>query len=121
MSQIIAGLSLPIGLQLGKGVYICHCGTIIVSGQASIGEDCSLSPGIVIGHGVLKGKKGCPTIGDRVFIGPGAKLFGPITIGDDVAIGANAVVNCDIPDHAIAAGVPAKVVSYKGSADYVNI
>ena len=56
-----------------------------------------------------------PTIGDNCFIGPGAKLFGDIKIGDNVAIGANAVVNKDFGDNVTIAGVPAKVVSKKGT------
>lgn len=56
-----------------------------------------------------------PTIGDNCFIGPGAKLFGDIKIGDNVAIGANAVVNKDFGDNVTIAGVPAKVESKKGT------
>jgi serine O-acetyltransferase len=62
---------------------------------------------------------GCPKIGDRVFIGPGAKIFGAITIGNDVAIGANAVVTKNLPDEAVAVGIPAKVVNLNGSKDYI--
>ena len=65
-------------------------------------------------------KEGCPTIGDNVYIGPGAKLFGRISIGDNAAIGANAVVTGDMPDSAVAVGVPAKAVSSSGSSGYVN-
>jgi serine O-acetyltransferase len=64
--------------------------------------------------------RGSPKLGDRVFVGPGACLFGSITIGNDVAIGANAVVTKDLPDNAVAVGVPAKIVSYKGSQDFID-
>lgn len=56
-----------------------------------------------------------PTIGNNCYIGPGAKIFGKIKIGDNVAIGANAVVNKDFPDGVTIAGVPAKIVSNKGT------
>lgn len=62
---------------------------------------------------------GVPKIGDRVYFGPGAKAFGPIEIGSDVAIGTNAVVLESLPDNAVAVGVPAKIVNYKGSSDFI--
>jgi len=65
-------------------------------------------------------KKGTPIIGDNVYIGPGAKIIGNVNIGNDVAIGANAVVTKDLPPFAVAVGVPARVISLKGSEGYVN-
>ena len=56
---------------------------------------------------------GTPTIGDNCIIYPGAKIFGKITIGNNVVIGANAVVNKDVPDNAVVAGVPARIIRYK--------
>lgn len=120
VSQIISGLSFPIGLEIGKGLFISHSGSIIINSQCRLGENINLAPGTVIGFGIKNGKPGYPIIGDRVFIGPGAKIFGPITIGNDVMIGANAVVNSDVPDMAVVAGVPGKVVNYKGSFDYIK-
>jgi serine O-acetyltransferase len=61
------------------------------------------------------GVRGSPTIGNRVDIGAGAKLLGPIQIGDDVAIGANAVVIKDVPPNSIAVGVPAKIIPVQGT------
>ncbi|WP_202807026.1 serine O-acetyltransferase [Planktothrix agardhii] len=74
---------------------------------------------MTIGVGGRGEKSGCPVIGDQVFIGPGAKIFGKIRIGNDVAIGANAVVTKDLPDNAVAMGIPAKIISYEGSQDFV--
>ena len=56
-----------------------------------------------------------PTFGNNVYIGPGAKIFGKITIGDNVAIGANAVVNKDVPSNVTVGGIPARIISNKGS------
>lgn len=120
ISQVVTGLSLPVGLKIGKGLLISHSGTIIINTQCELGDNINLAPDTVIGYGIRNGIEGYPKIGDRVFIGPGAKIFGPITIGNDVAIGANAVVNKDVPDNAVVAGVPAKVVSYKGSSAYIK-
>ena len=64
-------------------------------------------------------KRGAATIGNGVYIGPGAKIVGKVTIGDNVAIGANAVVTKDIPANSVVAGVPAKIISYKGAAEFI--
>ncbi len=64
--------------------------------------------------------RGCPEIGDNVEIAPGAVILGNIKIGNNVAIGANSVVDKDIPDNAVAAGMPARVISFKGSEGYIN-
>lgn len=117
--QIITGIDLPHKADIGKGLYINHFGGIIINPEVIIGKFCNLSPDITIGFGGRDEKQGCPTLGDRVFIGPGARLFGAITIGNDVAIGANAVVTKDLPDNAVAVGIPAKIISYKGSNDFI--
>jgi serine O-acetyltransferase len=120
ISQIITGISLPVGLRIGRGIFISHAGTIIINGASIIGENVNLGPDTVIGYAIRHGVEGNPNIGDRVFIGPGAKIFSPITIGNDVMIGANAVVIDNVPDKAVVAGVPAKIVSMKGSGQYVK-
>ncbi len=119
LSQIFTGISIPIGTEIGKGLYISHSGAIIVNGKVKIGENCNIAPMVVIGWGKSKNKFGTPIIGDRVWIGPGAKIFGPITIGDDVAIGANAVVNKTIPNRAVVVGAN-KIVSYNSSKEYIQ-
>ena len=65
-------------------------------------------------------RKGWPTIGDNVYIAPGAKIVGNVKIGNCVAIGANCVVTTDIPDNGVVVGVPGKVISFEGSQGYVN-
>lgn len=117
--EITTGIDIPNQVEIGKGLYIGHFGGIFINSDVKIGEYCNLSQGVTIGSGGRGENSGCPTIGDRVFIGPGAKIFGPITIGNDVAIGANAVVTKDLPDQAVAVGIPAKIISYKGSKDFI--
>lgn len=115
------GIQIPWGMKIGKGFYIGHFGTIIVNGSAVIGENVNISQSVTIGQTNIGGGKSLyPIIGDRVYIAPGAKIIGGVTIGDDVAIGANAVVTKDIPSHTTAVGIPAKVISEKGSANYIN-
>lgn len=117
--EVMAGIDLSSEVEIGKGLYIGHFGGIFVSSEVKIGEVCNLSQGVTIGIGGRGKKRGCPKIGDRVFIGLGAKVFGAVTIGNNVAIGANAVVTIDLPDDAMAVGVPAKIISYEGSEEYI--
>ena len=114
------GIQIPSATQIGRGFYIGHFNEIIVNGSAIIGDNVNISQGVTIGQ-VNRGlKKGAPIIGNEVYIGPGAKIIGKIVIGNNVAIGANAVVTSDIPENSVAAGVPARVISDKGSEGYVN-
>lgn len=96
----------------GPGLSIAHYGSIVVNGRALVGRNCRIHPGVVIGE--LDGL--APTIGDDVYLGPGAKLYGGITVGDRASVGANAVVNDDVPAGATVAGIPAHVVSRRGSS-----
>jgi serine O-acetyltransferase len=116
--ELATGVELPNRAEVGGGLFITHANGIIVHINAKIGRHCNLGQQVTIGVGG-RAHRGTPVIGDRVFIGPGAKLFGPIQIGNDVAIGANAVVTKPLPDSAVAVGVPAKIVNYHGSQDFV--
>jgi len=120
LTEIATGIELPFTARIGRGLYIGHFGQIIVSGNAVLGEFCNISQGVTIGQAGRGGEQHTPVIGDRVYIAPGAKLFGKITIGNDVAIGANAVVSKDLPDNAVAVGIPAKVINHDSSRDFVN-
>ncbi|MGB2693807.1 MAG: DapH/DapD/GlmU-related protein [Dehalococcoidia bacterium] len=97
---------------IGPGLIIPH-GQVVIDGIVQIGRDCVINPWVTIGLSSSRsvGFTGHgPTIGDRVFIGSGAKLLGPITVGDNARIGANAVVIDDVPAGATTVGVPARVV-----------
>lgn len=99
----------------GPGLSIAHRGTIVVNSRARIGENCRIH--IDTNIGASGGNPEAPRLGDRVYIAPGAKIFGDIVIGDDVAIGANSVVNKSFLEGGVTiAGVPAKIVSSKSSA-----
>jgi serine O-acetyltransferase len=121
MVEILTGIVIPFTAKIGKGLYIGHFGNIILSTEAILGEYCNISQGCTIGQAGRGGKQLTPVIGSRVYIAPGAKIFGGITIGNDVAIGANAVVTKDLPDKAVAVGIPAQIISYDGSGDFVII
>ena len=109
LAEILTGIELPCEVTLGHRFVIDHFGGIIISGDAVFGDDCRIRNGVTIGLRTT-GQRGSPVIGSRVDIGAGAKLLGPIHIGDDVAIGANAVVITDVPSNSIAVGVPARVL-----------
>lgn len=114
------GIEISEVTEIGPGFYIGHFGGIVISSQAKIGKYCNISHGVTIGSSQRGKRKGNPVIGDRVYIGPGAKIFGAIKIGNDVAIGANCVVTKNISDNAVVVGVPGNIISYKGSSGYVN-
>ncbi len=110
------GIEIGREAQIGSGCYIGHFGGIIVSGLATIGSNVNLSQGVTIGVSGKGDKEGAPTIGDDVYLAPGAKVFGKIRVGNNVKIGANAVIYQDIPDHAIVALAPGyAILSYKGN------
>ncbi len=119
LKSIRFGIQIPVGTNIGKGFYIGHFGNIVINGQTVIGENCNISQGVTIGQSSRGKNKGYPTIGDNCYIGPGAKIIGNITIGNNVAIGANAVVTNDVENNAVVVGIPAKTISYSGSEGYI--
>jgi serine O-acetyltransferase len=106
--QIVTGIELPCEVEIGQNFIIDHFGGIVISGYAKFGDNCRIRNGVVVGLRNVKDAR-APIVGNNVDIGAGAKLLGPIRIGDNVHIGANAVVLCDVPDNSVAVGVPAVV------------
>jgi serine O-acetyltransferase len=107
------GFSIPINV-FGPGLSIAHRGTIIVNGNSRVGANCRLHVGVNIGRGASA--SAAPTLGDNIYIAPGAKIFGGIEIADNIAIGANAVVSKSFTEPGISiGGVPAVKISDKGS------
>lgn len=117
--ELLTGISIKYESEIGEGLGISHFGNVFV-GCASMGRNCSISQGVTIGAGEWGAEAGTPQIGDRVYIGPNAVVLGRITIGNDVAIGAGAVVTRSIPDRAVVIGNPAKIVWYEGSFNLVR-
>lgn len=106
--QVLTGIELPCEVEIGRNFVIDHFGGIVVSGYAKFGDDCRIRTGVVVG--LARVDDPCaPVIGNHVDIGTGAKLLGRIRIGNNVLIGANAVVVTDVPDDSIAVGVPAAI------------
>lgn len=114
------GIDIPPETKIGSGLYIGHFGGIIVNEKTIIGKNCNISQGVTMGKANRGENEGYPTLGDNIYIGPGAKIVGAVTIGNNVAIGANCVVTKNIPDDSVVVGVPRKIISQKGSKGYVN-
>jgi len=105
--EVLTGISVPASARIGKGFFIGHFGTIIVHPDTVAGEGLSIGQGVTLGTRGLGGA-GAPRLGHNVFVGSGAKILGPIEVGDGAAVGANAVVVHDVPPNSVAVGVPAK-------------
>lgn len=90
--------------KIGKGLRLPHLTGIIISGNAVIGDHCTIFHQVTIGVNELKNNK-APKIANNVYIGAGAKLIGDIKIGNNVRIGANAIVTKNIPDNSVVVGI----------------
>lgn len=106
--QIVAGIELPCEVVIGRNFIIDHFGGIVISGYAKFGDNCRIRNGVVVGLKHVEDPC-APVIGDNVDIGAGAKLLGRIRVGNNVSVGANAVVICDVPDNCVAVGIPAEI------------
>ena len=103
------GIEIHPGAQLGRRLFIDHGMGVVIGETARVGNDVLLFHGVTLGGTTMSPGKRHPSVGDRVVIGAGAKVLGPVHIGCDARIGANAVVVKDVPDGATAVGIPAVV------------
>jgi serine O-acetyltransferase len=112
------GFSIPVNV-FGPGLSIAHRGTIVVNDAAKVGANCRIH--VCVNIGTQAGtNRDAPIIGDNCYIAPGAKIFGPIMLGDNIAIGANAVVNKSFPEgNMTIGGIPARKISDKTSEGLV--
>lgn len=108
-TRFLTGIEIHPGATIGRRFFIDHGMGIVIGETTEIGDDVMLYHGVTLGGQVLTQTKRHPTIGNGVTVGAGAKVLGPITIGDNSAIGANAVVTKDAPADSILTGIPAKV------------
>ncbi|MDD6796338.1 MAG: serine O-acetyltransferase [Clostridiaceae bacterium] len=108
LSRFFTGIEIHPGATIGKGLFIDHGMGVVIGETAEIGDNVTLYHGVTLGGtGKDKGKRH-PTLGNNVVVGAGAKVLGPINIGNDAKIGANSVVLKDVPAGATAVGIPAK-------------
>ena len=110
-ARMLTGVDIHPAAQLGQRVFIDHALGVVIGETAVVGDDVTIYQGVTLGGTSLAHEKRHPTIGNRVVIGAGAKILGPITIGDDSRIGANAVVLHPVPPNSVVVGIPGRVIS----------
>jgi len=115
------GIEIHPGATIGKRLVIDHGMGIVIGETAEIGDDCLIYHGVTLGGTGKETGKRHPTIGNNVLIGTGAKVLGPIVIGDNCRVAANSVVLKDIPENCTAVGIPARIARVSGKkVNYVQ-
>lgn len=108
-TRFLTGIEIHPGATIGRRFFIDHGMGVVIGETTEIGDDVMLYHGVTLGGRSLEQGKRHPTLGNRVTVGAGAKILGPVLVGDDSAVGANAVVTHDVPAESIATGIPAVV------------
>ncbi|MBO4770838.1 MAG: serine O-acetyltransferase [Clostridia bacterium] len=109
-ARLLTGIEIHPGAKIGKGLFIDHGAGVVIGETSEIGDNCTFYQGVTLGGTGKDVGKRHPTVGNDVMIGAGAKVLGPITVGNNCKIAANAVVLSSIPDNCTAVGIPAHVV-----------
>ena len=115
ISRELTNIEIHPGAEIGSDFFIDHGTGVVIGETAKIGNNVTLYSGVVLGGTTLKREKRHPTLGNDIVVGTGAKILGPITIGNNVKIGANSVVVTDVPPNSVVVGVPGKIVARKGT------
>ena len=115
--RFATGVEIHPGARLGRRFFIDHGMGVVIGETAEVGDDVMMYHGVTLGGRSLHAVKRHPTVGNRVTIGAGARILGPVLIGDDVQVGANSVVVKDVPVGAVATGIPAVLRFPKRDAD----
>jgi len=110
IARWMTGIEIHPGATIGKRFFIDHGMGVVIGETAHIGDDVTLYHGVTLGGTSWKEGKRHPTLGNGVVVGAGAKILGPITVGDNVKVGCNAVVVKDVPAGATAVGIPARIL-----------
>lgn len=110
-TSIHTGIKFGYKSKIGKGLIIVHWGDIDINNDVVMGDNCNITQGVTIGITNRGEKRGCPTIGNKVWIGTNAVIVGGINIGDNVLIAPLSYVNVDVPSNSIVIGNPAKIIN----------
>jgi serine O-acetyltransferase len=113
VSRWLTGIEIHPGARIGRRLFIDHGMGIVIGETAIIGNDCTLYHGVTLGGTSWQKGKRHPTLGDGVVVGAGAKILGPILIGNGARVGSNSVVLKNIPDEATVVGIPGHILSAK--------
>ncbi|HHQ4319164.1 serine O-acetyltransferase [Clostridium perfringens] len=109
LGRFFTGIEIHPGAKIGKGLFIDHGMGVVIGETAEIGDNVTIYHGVTLGGTGKDNGKRHPTVGNNVIIGCGAKILGPISIGDGAKIGANSVVLKDVPKGKTAVGIPAVI------------
>ena len=125
-AKFVTGIEIQPGATIGRGLVIDHGAGVVIGETAEIGDNCTIYQGVTLGGTGKDTGKRHPTLGNNVMVGAGAKILGPVKIGDNAKVAAGAVVLRELPPDATAVGIPAKVVRVGGTRvandlDQVNI
>ncbi|MBI1964791.1 MAG: serine O-acetyltransferase [Betaproteobacteria bacterium] len=116
VSRWLTGIEIHPGATIGRRFFIDHGMGVVIGETAEIGDDCTLYHGVTLGGTSWNKGKRHPTLGKGVVVGAGAKILGPIVVGDGARIGSNAVVVKEVPPGATAIGIPARVIEAEATA-----
>lgn len=114
IARFFTGIEIHPGATIGKRLFIDHGAAVVIGETTEIGDDCMIYQGVTLGGTGKDMGKRHPTLGNNVMVGAGAKVLGPMKIGDNTKVAAGAVVLTEIPDNSTAVGIPAKVVRREG-------
>ena len=117
LARWLTGIEIHPGAKIGRRFFIDHGMGVVIGETAEIGDDCTLYHGVTLGGTSWNKGKRHPTLGKNVVVGAGAKILGPITIGDGGRVGSNAVIVKDVPPGATVVGVPGRVVHQAGMTE----
>ncbi len=115
-SRWLTGVEIHPGAVIGRRFFIDHGMGVVIGETAEIGNDVTLYHGVTLGGTTWNKGKRHPTLGNGVVVGAGAKVLGPINLGDNSRVGSNAVVTKDVPDEATAVGIPGRIIKKRDPA-----
>jgi serine O-acetyltransferase len=111
LARLVTGVEIHPGATIGRRFFIDHAMGVVIGETAEVGDDVMLYHGVTLGGRSMERVKRHPTLEDGVTVGAGARILGPVTIGANAQIGANAVVVKDVPPGAVVVGVPGRVIT----------
>jgi len=117
LGKLFTGIEIHPGAEIGRNLFIDHGAGVVIGETAIIGDEVTMYHGVTLGGTSLSHGKRHPTLGNGVIVGAGAKILGPIHVGDGARIGANAVVLSDVPAGVTMVGIPAKIALGRGKGE----
>lgn len=114
LSRFFTGIEIHPGAKIGKRLFIDHGSGVVIGETTEIGDDCTIFQGVTLGGTGKEHGKRHPTLGNNISVGSGARILGPVHIGDNSKIAANAVILNDVPNDCTVVGIPGEIVRIGG-------